>query len=85
MMTLSLNRATGPVVDSSDLSLWYSLVPSGHSALSSGVPEVMSFTRLDIMGSLADSVSSLSHVMACLSVELLLRVAMVGGHGLRCV
>ena len=52
---------------------------SGHSALSSGVLEVMSFTRLDIMGSLADSVSSLSHVMAYLSVELLLRVAMVVG------
>ena len=74
-MTLSLNRTTGPVVDSSDLSLWYSLVPSGHSALSSGVPEVMSFTRLDIMGSLSDSVTSLFHVMTCLSVELLLRVA----------
>ena len=74
-----MHRTTGTVVDSSDPSLWYSLVPSGHSALTSGVPEVMSFTRLDIMGSFnADSVSSLSHVKACLSVELLFRVVMVG-------
>ena len=80
-MTLSLYRATGPVEDSSDLNLWYSLVPSGHRALSSGMPEVIRLTRLDIVGSLADSVLSLSHVMACLSMEWLFSVPLVEDVG----
>ena len=46
MITLSPYSTTGPMVDSSDLTLKYSLVFSGQLSLLSGVPLLMMSTRV---------------------------------------
>ena len=66
MITLSPYNTTGPMVDSSDLDLKYSLVFSGQLSLLSRIPLLMMSTRVVMTVSWAEWVSSLSHDMTCL-------------------
>ena len=52
---LSPTNTTGPMVESSDFTLKKSLVQSGHMFLLSGIPVLISSTRVEVMLSLADS------------------------------
>ena len=73
MIIFSLCNPTGPMVDSSELTLRF----SGQLSLLLGVALLMMFTRVVMTASLTEWVSSLSLDVACLFWDILLTVWVV--------
>ena len=84
MITLSPYNTTGPMVDSSDLDLKYSLVFSGQLSLLSVTPLLMMSTRAVMTVSWAEWVYSVSQEMTCLFLDMLWTVWMVVSMSMMC-